>query len=404
MVLDRPHARSSNGTNLGRNGDGKELGKENTGGNQDAGNMNSDTLADGSGITLGTSSYKLVAQNTGGAALTSSQPSIAYSTVALNATSSIPTGRAGTATPYRLPQESSNAVRIEIGTALSPIHDIATQVNDKSPAMTALPSSVAIVLLVGDSELDSNMLPGMNQDPPKLDALPQAMPGPLLGTPGLPPTPDPTIAPAKPGAQQPRPPMVPIIAGPPMQISISSSSKPSAPVATVVRPMPGKNQPKPAMDDAAAASFRAGNGLAPLPTPVDPASVSQTQSISLKTSTAPLPSTMLVAMDSLPSLLSASSSSTSLSRSDDLQSTLVTLTKMTLSIQQAPVTFNAVSNSDSATQFGLLSAMTSSTIVATTLMATPTVFPSLIAAASAAQSSRLTPLARTLFITFGVLG
>ncbi|KAH7069426.1 hypothetical protein FB567DRAFT_634083 [Paraphoma chrysanthemicola] len=199
---------------------------------------------------------------------------------------------------------------------------------------------------------------------------------------------------------------LPVISDAPKVTAADAKNSTSAPLVDPTGLMPGKNQPKPAMDAAAAASFMIINGLVPVPTPrgsqiafttrspfAAPISAARSQSVF---STSLTPSSRNFVASIVPS---SSISTTS-------QTRFVTLTWGQQGKEQAPVTLESYQTSTAVptTQSSRTIARSSSLVASTVTIQTPAAFSLAAANTFAREGGRLTPLARTLFIVFGVLG
>jgi hypothetical protein len=154
------------------------------------------------------------------------------------------------------------------------------------------------------------------------------------------------------------------------------------PAVTTSRPTPENNEPKSIMDSAVAFSFMATVALESLPTPIGPQSVIPLQPTSVASPALPTQPWISV---------STSSSSQSPVASSNPSTTFMTLTRTVRGKGNAPVTYAAPAKPTIVQPY---SALLSSGLTA----------PTILASAASRQTTQLTPLARTLFITFGVLG
>jgi hypothetical protein len=154
------------------------------------------------------------------------------------------------------------------------------------------------------------------------------------------------------------------------------------PAVTTSRPTPENNEPKSIMDSAVAFSFMATVALESLPTPIGPQSVIPLQPTSVASPALPTQPWISV---------STSSSSQSPVASNNSSTTFMTLTRTVRGKGNAPVTYAAPAKPTIVQPY---SALLSSGLTA----------PTILASAASRQTTQLTPLARTLFITFGVLG
>ena len=221
----------------------------------------------------------------------------------------------------------------------------------------------------GDARIDSQALPGINKEFPILDNA------------------------------------LKVTAAPNLDVSENSLLSPEAPVAT---PMPGKNQPKPAMDATAAASFMLANGFVPESTSevlqsvleASILSASQTPFTTFRgnplkplTSSSPVPATSIGTQVALLS-------------KDSTGSQTVFVTRVEQGKEQAAVSLES-SRTPLAIPIAQPSsavALPSSLVTSTSTLPTAALFSLAAANAPHQDGDRLTPLARTLFIIFGVLG
>lgn len=221
-------------------------------------------------------------------------------------------------------------------------------------------TSSPVPLASSGAKIDSEVLPGLNREPPRLGEQPKASP----------------------------------LAGP-----NDAAAAPLPQAITVNRPMPGKNQPIPIMDEAAASSFMVLNAL-PVPTSEASSTAEAVQPQSESTS-----STIVSSVEVSTSSITLPSSIISTTTSPIPSSTtFTTVTTSSQLIEQGLVTLESTSAAQSVTAAQLFSAIASVTIT-TSALASSTASPQATSiSADAQQQSRLSPLARTLFIIFGVLG
>ncbi|KAH7072706.1 hypothetical protein BKA63DRAFT_48739 [Paraphoma chrysanthemicola] len=171
--------------------------------------------------------------------------------------------------------------------------------------------------------------------------------------------------------------------------------------------MPGKNQPKPAMEAAAAASFMIINGLVPVPTP-KASQIAFTTQVPFAATSSAARSQSVFSTSLTPSsrnfIASIVPSSSSISTTS--QTRFVTLTWGQQGKEQAPVTLESYQTSIAVptTQSSRTISRSSSLVASTVTLPTPAAFSLAAANTFAREGGRLTPLARTLFIVFGVLG
>jgi hypothetical protein len=196
-----------------------------------------------------------------------------------------------------------------------------------------------------------------------------------------------------------------------------SVAPPPMPIATVDKPMPGKNQPKPTIDAFA--------DLSPaLPSPSTTISTASTSSMIMQmpssdATTASLSSVLASVTASTGYLAMTTSSSTSFSISSasslpfseaqttsglsslSQSSSFLTISRTEQAKEQLPSTLTSAPTPQALTMAPSLSSLAFSSL---SLVAITTAPPSLSIPVSAEPQCGLTPLARSLFILFGVLG
>ncbi|CAG5175296.1 uncharacterized protein ALTATR162_LOCUS10705 [Alternaria atra] len=249
--------------------------------------------------------------------------------------------------------------------------DVSTM-NGTSTIQTA---STTVPAFLADSgvKINEEALPGMNQGDPSLVTVPgMNQEAPLLVT----------------------APIRTPLATPESSLVISSTS-----AMTVDKPMPGKNQPKPTVD-AAAASLTTLSDSRPTNVPT-----SSTPSSTTSTSISTIADVSTISFSMLPTLAISTLSSTesSTTTSSPVLSpvlTFVTITRTAQGKEDAQTSTQTVPAPLAVTAPQSLSSsfLTSSLVVGSAIPS------SLATAVSVEPQSGLTPLARSLFILFGVLG
>lgn len=181
--------------------------------------------------------------------------------------------------------------------------------------------------------------------------------------------------------------------------TVTPLAKPNnAPAAVAARPLPGKNQPKPVWDAAAPAPFM------PLSRLESTLASTASQPVSQIRAT---PSSVSLGIGAQSSSLASFGSllDTTLTRSPS-QASFTTLTKSQQGKEQASIPFSTSPTPKAVSVTRSLSTLLSSALGATSIMIVPTAPPGSLAIANSQfqRASRLTPLARTLFIVLGALG
>jgi hypothetical protein len=181
--------------------------------------------------------------------------------------------------------------------------------------------------------------------------------------------------------------------------TVTPLAKPNnAPGAFAARPLPGKNQPKPVWDAAAPAPFM------PLSRLESTLSSTASQPVSQLQAT---PSSVSLSIGAQPSSLVSFDSvlHTTLTRNPS-QTSVITVTKSQKGKEQASIPFSTSPTPKAVSVTRSLSTLLSSALGTTSIMAVPTAPPGSLAIANSQfqRASRLTPLARTLFIVLGALG
>ncbi|OAL49333.1 hypothetical protein IQ07DRAFT_645300 [Pyrenochaeta sp. DS3sAY3a] len=220
-------------------------------------------------------------------------------------------------------------------------------------------TSSPVPLASSTPKIDSEVLPGLNEEPKRLGEQPKT--SPLAGN--------------------------------------GAVAAPLPQAITVNRPMPGKNQPIPIMDEAAASSFMVLNDL-PVPTSEATSTAEAIHAVAESTSST-IVSSVEVSTSSIALPSRIISTPTSPIPSSTTFATVTTSDQLT---GQGLVTSEITSPAQSATAAQLFSAIASVTISSSTLASSTASPQATSISADAQQQSRLGPLARTLFIIFGVLG
>ncbi|CAI9635094.1 unnamed protein product [Alternaria burnsii] len=241
--------------------------------------------------------------------------------------------------------------------------------NNVTSTIRAASTTVPAFLVDSGAKVNEEALPGMNQEDPLLVTVPgMNQEDPLLVT-------APAVTPT---------------AAPESSLATSSTS-----AMTVEKPMPGKKQPKPTADAAVTSlTILSGSGSTIAQTPsTTSATISST--IDVSTVSFSLPPTSTISTSS-----STESSTTTSSSVLAPVLTFVTITRTAQGKEDAQTTTQTVPAplAVTAPQSVSSSLLASSLIVGS---ATPS---SLATAISVEPQSGLTPLARSLFILFGVLG
>ena len=188
----------------------------------------------------------------------------------------------------------------------------------------------------------------------------------------------------------------------------ATTSLPQTPRPTVNKPIPGRNQPQPTMEMTNISSFIILNALRPslvLPTPSPDFAQAQVPLIS--THTTPIPQVTLIIPVVTPNDLpnsSAQSAHSSLPSSTPTSSSFLAVTPQKNTLGQASSTMQTIPTPQAITAAQSLSLLISSTTTSTLLTSSMDTTSPRPSVASASQQGRMTPLARTLFIVFGVLG
>ncbi|KAI4691373.1 uncharacterized protein J4E84_003666 [Alternaria hordeiaustralica] len=273
-------------------------------------------------------------------------------------------GQGSTRQAFAAPSLSMNATSTFslnfVASTIRPTLTVQADAIAMNEAMTIQPASTAVLGLLADSFAQDEIaaLPGVNQDDPSLGTVPGRNQVTPLATP-------------------------------------ESSTVPSATSAmTVGKPMPGKNQPKPTMDVSAvsfmilsdsrstAMSTISSSSTVSIATESSASSFSQPPTLVISTSSLTVSSTT-TKPSSLPPVLTFVTVTRTAEAKEDIQPST-----QTIMAPQAVTTRQSVSSG-----------------LRTLSLASGSVIPSSLATAVSVEPQHgLTPLARTLFILFGVLG
>ncbi|RYO16279.1 hypothetical protein AA0121_g6419 [Alternaria tenuissima] len=266
------------------------------------------------------------------------------------------------ATLTALPELVASAVRPTL-TAQADVN-----INGTS-TIRAASTTVPAFLVDSGAKINEEALPGMNQEDPLLVTVPgMNQEDPLLVT-------APAVTPT---------------AAPESSLATSSTS-----AMTVEKPMPGKKQPKPTADAAVASLTSLSDSASTIAQTPSTTSATISSTIDVSTVSFSLPPTLTISTSS-----STESSTTTSSSTLPPVLTFVTITRTAQGKEDAQTTTQTVPAplAVTAPQSASSSLSASSLVVGS---ATPS---SLATAVSVEPQSGLTPLARSLFILFGVLG
>ncbi|KAL1793213.1 hypothetical protein ACET3X_008195 [Alternaria dauci] len=252
-----------------------------------------------------------------------------------------------------------------VGPTLITQTDVNTRENS---TVQAASTTVPAFLVDSGAKINEEALPGMNQEDPSLVTVPgMNQEDPFLVT-------QPSVTPAA--------------------AFESSLATPSTSAMTVDKPMPGKNQPKLTADAAVVSSTILGDSAATIVQTSSTTSTTISTTIDVSTVSFSFPATTIISTSS--STESSTTTDTSL-LSPVL--TFVTITRTAQDKEDARTSTQTV-----AAPLAVTAPQSLSPSLLTTSLVGSAIPSSLATAVSVEQQSGLTPLARSLFILFGVLG